>query len=145
MENSIHTIAILIEDCSKLFEDVKFEGLIVGMFPQICKLISPSFSEAIVSNAINTINLLLLTNTEPIMEHIAEYLQVLLDIGQKIQSDLAAQQIQQTAQNQPKYHKVKWRIVQGITTIMDLRMNLIIEHFDTICEFMLGALMHKDQ
>lgn len=24
-------------------------------------------------------------------------------------------------------------------------MNLIIEHFDTICEFMLGALMHKDQ
>lgn len=33
VENSIHTIAILIEDCSKLFEDVKFEELIVGMFP----------------------------------------------------------------------------------------------------------------
>ena len=90
VENSIHTIAILIDDCSKLFEDVKFEGLITGMFPKICKLISPSFSEAIVSNAINAINLLLLTNTEPIMEHIVEYLQVLLDIGQKIQSDLAA-------------------------------------------------------
>ena len=78
------------------------------------------------------------------MQHIAEYLQVLLDIGQKIQSDLAAQQVQPAAQNQPNYRKVKWRIVQGITTIMDLRINLIIEHFDTICEFMLGALMHKD-
>ena len=81
VENCIHTITIVIEDCSKLFEDVKFEGLIVGMFPQICKLISPTFNENIVSNAINTINLLLLTNTDPIMQHVAEYLQVLLDIG----------------------------------------------------------------
>jgi len=28
---------------------------------------------------------------------------------------------------------------------MDLRLDLIIEHFDTVCELMLGALMHKDQ
>lgn len=28
---------------------------------------------------------------------------------------------------------------------MDLKFNLIIENFDTICEFMLEALMHKDQ
>jgi len=37
------------------------------MFPQICALISTEFSEVIVSNAVNSINLLLLTNTEPIL------------------------------------------------------------------------------
>lgn len=64
IENSIHTIAIIIEDCSKMFEDMKFRGLITEMFPPICKLISPSYNQTIVSNAINSINILLLTNAD---------------------------------------------------------------------------------
>ena len=44
IENSIHTIAIIIEDCSKMFEDIKFSGLITEMFPPICKLINPSYN-----------------------------------------------------------------------------------------------------
>jgi len=39
---------------------------------------------------------------------------------------------------------VKWRIVQGITTIMELKMGLVIENWDLICNFMIDALMHKD-
>ena len=49
IENSIHTIAIIIEDCSKMFEDMKFRGLITEMFPPICKLISPNYNQTIVS------------------------------------------------------------------------------------------------
>jgi hypothetical protein len=64
IENSIHTIAIIIEDCSKMFEDMKFRGLITEMFPPICKLISASYNQTIVSNAINSINILLLTNAD---------------------------------------------------------------------------------
>lgn len=43
VDNSIHTIAIIVEDCSKLFEDEKFHCLITEMFPPICRLISPNF------------------------------------------------------------------------------------------------------
>jgi hypothetical protein len=72
---------VIVEDCSKLFEDIKFRGLITEMFPPICKLISPSFNQMIVSNAINTINVLLLTNTDIVVSNMDEYLQVLLNVG----------------------------------------------------------------
>ena len=39
IENSIHTISIIVEDCSKMFEDNKFRNLVTEMFPPICKLI----------------------------------------------------------------------------------------------------------
>lgn len=81
VEISIYTIAIIVEDCSKLFEDVKFDALITAMFPQICRLISQNYNENIVSNAINTINMLLLTNTDIITDTMDEYLIVLLNIG----------------------------------------------------------------
>jgi hypothetical protein len=84
IENSIHTIAIIIEDCSKMFEDMKFRGLITEMFPPICKLISPSYNQTIVSNAINSINILLLTNADIVIQNMEEYLNVLLNIGTQI-------------------------------------------------------------
>jgi hypothetical protein len=40
--------------------------------------------------------------------------------------------------------KVKWRVVQGITTIMELRMQSVLDKFDEVCRLMHGALMHKD-
>lgn len=45
VENSIHTISIIVEDCSKLFEDNKFRDVVVEMFPPICKLISTNYNE----------------------------------------------------------------------------------------------------
>ena len=81
IENSIHTISVIVEDCQKLFENHKFRSLITEMFPPICKLIQPSFNQVIVSNAINTINVLLMTNTEIVIENMDEYLNVLLNIG----------------------------------------------------------------
>lgn len=81
---SIHTIAIIVEDCSKLFEDIKFRDIITEMFPPICKLISTSYNENIVQNAINTINMLLLTNTDIVLSSMNEYLNVLLNMGEQI-------------------------------------------------------------
>lgn len=48
IENSIHTIAIIVEDCQKLFEDVKFHNTITLIFPIVCQLINPQLSETIV-------------------------------------------------------------------------------------------------
>ena len=86
VENSIHTISIIVEDCSKLFEDIKFREVVVEMFSPICKLISTTFNETIVQNSINTINMLLLTNTDIIQMSMNEYLGVLLNIGEQINS-----------------------------------------------------------
>jgi hypothetical protein len=36
IENSSHTIAIIVEDCQKLFEDVKFHNTITLIFPIVC-------------------------------------------------------------------------------------------------------------
>jgi hypothetical protein len=84
IENSIHAISVIVEDCQKLFEDLKFRSLITEMFPPICKLIQPTYNQVIVSNAINTINVLLLTNTEIVLQNMDEYLNVLLNIGSSI-------------------------------------------------------------
>ena len=132
VENSIHTIAIIVEDCSKMFEDAKFRHVVTEMFPPCCKLIGSQFNEAIVQNAINTINMLLLTNTDIIMASLDEYLEVLLNIGMQIINDHG------------KNQKVKWRIVQGITTIMEVKMVSIIAQFERVQDLMYGALMHKD-
>jgi len=40
---------------------------------------------------------------------------------------------------------VKWRVVQGITSIMEFKMNSIIDRYEVVCQLMIGALMHKDQ
>ena len=70
------------EDCAKLFEDNKFRDVVNEMVPRVCKLISTTYNESIVQNAINTINMLLLTNTDTILESMNEYLNVLLNIGE---------------------------------------------------------------
>lgn len=71
---AIHTIAIIVEDCTKLFEEIKFRNVVTQMFPPICRLIQPQFSEEIVQTAINTVNMLLLTNTDIIVQSMDDYL-----------------------------------------------------------------------
>ena len=55
------TMAFIVEDCSKLFEDTKYEGLITEIFPPVCSLVDIRLKPSIVQHAISTINLLLLT------------------------------------------------------------------------------------
>lgn len=82
--------------------------------------------------------MLLLTNTDVIIESMEEYLHQLLNIGGQVHS-------QNTESGVLRNQKIKWRCVQGITTIMELKMESVLKEFDKVCELMHGALMHKDQ
>ena len=78
------TMAIIVEDCSKLFEDTKYEGLIKEIFPPVCSLVDIRLKPSIVQHAISTINLLLLTGAQIVLENISDYLNILLFIGGKM-------------------------------------------------------------
>jgi hypothetical protein len=135
VENSIHTVAMIVEDCTKMFEDQKFRTIVTEMFPSLCKLIDPRYNQFIVHHGINTINMLLLTNCDIVRDSMADYFHVLLNLGAQLYQDGAS------FQNQ----KVKWRVVQGLTTIMELNIQLVVDNFETVCELMIRALMLKDQ
>lgn len=36
----MHTISIIVEDCSDQLKQTKYDGLVTQMFPPICKLIN---------------------------------------------------------------------------------------------------------
>lgn len=90
------TMAIIVEDCSKLFEDTKYEGLITEIFPPVCSLVDIRLKPSIVQHAISTINLLLLTGAQIVLENIPDYLNVLLFIGGKMTELKPACQISQS-------------------------------------------------
>ena len=94
----MHTVAIIVEDCNKLLEDSKHEPMINELFPPICALIAPQYSEDVVANAINTINMLLLTDAELVIKNKDEYFKVILDLGLKMI-------------NNSGHLKAKWRVI----------------------------------
>ena len=51
------------------------------MFPPICKLINTQYSEDIVASAINSVNMILLTESEIMIQNKDEYFTVLLGLG----------------------------------------------------------------
>lgn len=76
------TISIIVEDCSKLFEDSKYGELIEEILPPICRLIDVNrFTEEIIATAINTINMLMMTDSEHVNRHVEDYFGELLKIG----------------------------------------------------------------
>lgn len=42
------------------------------------------------------------------------------------------------------YVQVRWRVVQGISSIMDLNLELILNNFNLVAETMISALKEKD-
>lgn len=84
LENSMHTISIIVEDCSDQLKETKYEPLVTQMFPPICKLINTQYSEEIVALAINTVNMLLLTESEIVIKNKDEYFTVLLGLGLQV-------------------------------------------------------------
>jgi len=82
--------------------------------------------------------MLLLTNTELITQSMEEYLTVLLDIGESI---VAANQ----SQGAPSNLKVNWRIVQGVTTVMEIKVAAVVAQFERVLNLMHLSLLYKDQ
>lgn len=49
-----------------------------------------------------------------------------------------------TMQNDPS-QQVRWRIVQGINAVMELRIDIIMSIFEEVANLMIKALMENDQ
>ena len=77
----MHTISIIVEDCSDQLKETKYEALVTQMCPPICKLINTQYSEEIVASAINSVNMLLLTESDIVIQNKEEYFAVLLRLG----------------------------------------------------------------
>lgn len=108
VENSIQAISIIVEDCSSLFQQEEYYQVIYNMIPNIFRLLDALQSESIKEHAINTVNILLLTQSPAIVEHMDSYAKHLLTM-----------QFDQSAQ-------VRWRIIQGINAVMELRVEIIL-------------------
>mmetsp|Transcript_40514 Transcript_40514/g.39022 ORF Transcript_40514/g.39022 Transcript_40514/m.39022 type:complete len:290 (-) Transcript_40514:1483-2352(-) len=128
IENSIMSIQIIVEDCQSLFEEKGFESLIEFMVPSIFNLLQCNQTESVKSNAISTINILLLTQAPFLISNMDNYTKYLLGM-----------------RNEPSL-EVRWRIVQGITNIMELRIDLIITYFHNgVLDLILTSLKEGDQ
>ena len=102
---------------------------ILKIVPHILKLLEPNHSEEIKQHATSIVNVILYTQAQVIGEKIDNYMNFL--IQKQMLEDPSIQ--------------VRWRIVQGITNIMDQRVDLIIPHISTVLDFMINALKEKDQ
>lgn len=134
MELAIHTISIIVEDCDSLFQNEKFSDLITNMYPQICKLVSVNYSQTIIENAINTLNMLVQTGFDIIIDNLSDYLLVLIDMGTQIY-----------AKDPKGTMKVQHRLIQGITVLLDYQLDQIMEdQFEPVADIMVKALQHLD-
>ena len=78
VENSIRAVSIIVEDCSSLFEQEEYCQVIYNMLPNIFRLLDVNQSELVKENAINTVNILLLTQSSAIVGYMEQYAHHLL-------------------------------------------------------------------
>ena len=123
----MQAIEIVVEDSNSLFDNEDFYQLVNSMIPNIFSLLSPNQSEKIKENAIITVNMLLLTQASLIQENMEGYTKHLI-----------------TMQNDPS-QQVRWRIVQGINAVMELRLDIIMGIFEEVANLMINALTESDQ
>lgn len=83
-------------------------------------------SEAVQLQTIVIMNILLLTEAQVISDKMEAYLGFLLT-------------------SKHENLTFRWRIVQGITHLMDQRVELVLPHLETVADIMTTALKEKDQ
>ena len=129
IETAVKSICFIVEDSERLFEEPRYAEEIELLLPSLSKLLmaDPPKNERILSTVINTINMLIILSTEIIYENTEKYLEVLL----KTASDPSVE--------------VRKRSVQGITTILDFRLELVVKHAQEVLDVMVNWLNEKDQ
>ena len=129
IETAVKSVWFIVEDSGRMFEEPKFSEEMDQLLPSLSKLLmaDPPMNERILSTVINTINMLIILSTETIYENTEKYLEVLL----KTACDPSVE--------------VRKRSVQGITTIVDFRLELVIKHAQEVLDIMLNWLNEKDQ
>jgi non-SMC mitotic condensation complex subunit 1 len=131
IENSIQALSIIIEDSQGLFEDEKFHKMIDNMLPKIFGLLGSGTQESIKKHALNTVNMLLVTRTPSINKEMENYMNHIISI----------------AVNENPSSEIKWRIVQGIVTIADMDVDIVLkmENFTKIASLMLISLKNREE
>ncbi|CAI2383216.1 unnamed protein product [Moneuplotes crassus] len=122
-------ICFIIEDSSKAFEEPKYAEDLEMLLPALSSILmqQPAKDDNIRSIVIHTINMMIIMNTDVVYRNTEGYLKILLDI---IQEDST---------------KLRTRAVQGLTNILDFRMELALSHYESLFEVMLECLKLKDQ
>ena len=87
----------------------------------------PPKSDVIRAIVINTINMLIILSTETIYNSTEDYLQLLLKTAMEGSVE------------------VRKRSVQGITTILDFRLELVVKHYEAVFEVLIACLNERDQ
>lgn len=103
--------------------------MIKKMIPSILKLLDVNQTDQVKEHAIITVNILLLTQASIIGEFMETYIKQLIQMLQQ--------------QEQP--HSVRGRIIQGMTNVMELDMDIIMNNFQQVTDIMITALKEKDQ
>lgn len=111
IENSIQALSIIVEDAQGLFEDEKFHKMIDNMLPNIFAILGSSTTNSIKQHALNTVNMLLITRAPSINKEMENYMRFIISI----------------AINENPSNEVKWRIVQGVVTIADMDVDMILK------------------
>jgi hypothetical protein len=131
VETACKAICFIVEDSGRAFEDPIYSEEMDKMLPSLSKvLMTYSQNSSIQSTVIHTINMLVLLSTETVYNSTEDYLLCLLSITKSSPKPLT---------------EVLKRCVQGITNILDFRMELILAHAEEVGEAMLQALQSMDQ
>lgn len=104
--------------------------MIGNLVQNIFRLLDPSRKDAVKQHALNTVNMLLLTRAPFISENTESYMKHIVGMYQSATSTM-----------------VKLRIIQGLVTIADFELDIIVkeENFPIIAQLMLTALsQHTD-
>ena len=135
IENSILAISIIVEDCTSLFEEEEYVNIIEYMLKPVFFLLAPRENEVdsqtlsnIRAHAVNTINMLLVTQCQSVKQYMQEYAVHIVGLYQ-----------------QSKDSKLKKRIVEGLTTILEFQQEVIYANLQPVLTTMVQALQEKDQ
>ncbi|TNV74224.1 hypothetical protein FGO68_gene12531 [Halteria grandinella] len=131
VENAAQALSIIVEDSQDLFEDEKFHKLIAALIQAVFKLLDPSQPDNVKSHAINIANMLLISRSEFVIENMESYMRHILD--------MYAQGTHSAG--------VRLKILQGLNTIGDLDINIVMkdENFAPIAMLMIKALNDKGE
>lgn len=128
IESAVRAIWFVVEDSGRLFEEPKYAEEMDKMLPSLSKLLMEGpKNPKIRATVINTINMLIILSTETVYNSTEDYLVVLIQIAHDDSIE------------------VRKRAVQGITTILDFRMELILKHIEEVGTTMVDSLNCQDQ
>jgi len=122
-------ICFIIEDSGRAFEEPKFEDELNKLLPSLSNLLmtQPAKNDEIRGTVIHTINMLIISSTKAIYDSTEDYLKILLEI---IKEDSII---------------LKKRAVQGLTNVLDFRIELAMKYYEPLFNVMLECLKFEDQ